>query len=186
MATPNTESATSKMPKNRPDSPRIRRKSWPSVPRSILKTRSSASKSGNADAAASGRNSADVVPVTTAEDAESGLGSLSNVEPIPPKEDIIQLAEMVEKQKVIQDEANSANSAATVVSARTTRKRRIAGIFQHYYPEGGWGYVVLICAFLSQFLASGLQLGFLVLIPYAVKRYNASPTETGKVKFHNY
>jgi hypothetical protein len=23
------------------------------------------------------------------------------------------------------------------------RKKRIAGMFQHYYPEGGWGFLVL-------------------------------------------
>lgn len=28
-----------------------------------------------------------------------------------------------------------------------------------YYPEGGWGWVVLICAGLSQAIAHGLQLG---------------------------
>ena len=143
-----------------------------------LKTRKPPDKTRNSDVVP---ENTEVIPVTTPEDAESGLGSLSTVE---PKEDIIQLAELVEKQKQkeiqIQDEPNSANSAATVVSARTARKRRIAGIFQHYYPEGGWGYVVLISAFLSQFLASGLQIGFLVLIPYAAKRYNASINETGK------
>ena len=28
--------------------------------------------------------------------------------------------------------------------------RGIGSIFQHYYPEGDWGYVVLLCAFLVQ------------------------------------
>ena len=151
-------------PVNRPDSPQIRRKSWPHAPRSILKSRPT-----KVDLS---RNS-----------EESGIGSSTTAEPNNQKENIIQLAELVEKQKEIQDEANSANSAATVVSARTARKRRIAGIFQHYYPEGGWGYVVLICAFFSQFLASGLQVGFLILLPYAEKRYNATRVEIGKQKY---
>ena len=81
---------------------------------------------------------------------------------------------------VIQDEGGSSNSAATVVSARTARKRRIAGIFQHYYPEGGWGYIVVICGFLSHFLAHGLQFGFLILIPFASRRYQADQMEIGK------
>ena len=150
-------------PQIRPDSPQIRRKSWPHAPRSILKSRPT-----KVDLS---RNS-----------EESGIGSSSaTVE--PNKDNSIQLAELVEKQKEIQDEANSANSTATVVSARTVRKRRIAGIFQHYYPEGGWGYVVLICAFFSQFLATGLQIGFLILLPYAEKRYNATRVETGKQEF---
>ncbi len=39
--------------------------------------------------------------------------------------------------------------------AKAIRKLRIAGIFQHYYPEGGWGYLVLFCAVLVQILAPG-------------------------------
>ena len=35
---------------------------------------------------------------------------------------------MPEEMEVVSGEA--------VMSARTVRKRRIAGIFQHYYPEG--------------------------------------------------
>ena len=141
----------------RPDSPHIRRKSWPSQPRSILKKR----------------------PNLSVEDTESGIGqSVSNqsdqgvnTDQIVPKKDLIE---------VVQDENNSVNSAATVVSARTARKRRIAGIFQHYYPEGGWGYVVLLSAFFSQILAQGLQLGMLVLMPYASRRFHASSAEVGK------
>ena len=129
---------------------------------------------------------------TPTSESSSGLaGSVltNNLNVDPPKkvDDIIQLAEKIEKHQIIQDEANSANSdAATVVSARTARKRRIAGIFQHYYPEGGWGYVVLICAFFSQFISSGLQLGFLVLMPYAAKRYHASTTQSGKKNLSTY
>ena len=215
--------------KNRPDSPRVQRKSWPSAPRSILKrTRPPASPSSTTTQSVrkpltlestevliepnsitdssinsskrsvnSSTEQSSVVlnrivnnsgrtPTTEESESSSGLaGSVltNNLNVDPPKkvDDIIQLAEKIEKHQIIQDEANSANSdAATVVSARTARKRRIAGIFQHYYPEGGWGYVVLICAFFSQFISSGLQLGFLVLMPYAAKRYHASTTQSGK------
>ena len=96
------------------------------------------------------------------------------------EEDVIQVVKSEAAAKVVEDEGNSSNSAATVVSARTARKRRIAGIFQHYYPEGGWGYVILLAAFLSQFLAHGMQLGFLILLPFASRRYAADPSEIGK------
>ena len=36
--------------------------------------------------------------------------------------------QMPEEMEVVSGEA--------IMSARTVRKRRIAGIFQHYYPEG--------------------------------------------------
>ena len=157
--------------KKRPDSPQVRRKSWPSAPRSILKRRPAAENSKN-------------------EDQESGLG-LSQAETSAEPENHFDSIEVVsatasksplqpQAPVVVQDEANSANSAATVVSARTARKRRIAGIFQHYYPEGGWGYVILICAFLSHFLANGLQLGFLIIMPFASRRYHADPSQVGK------
>ncbi len=32
--------------------------------------------------------------------------------------------------------------------------------FCRYYPEGGWGWVVLLCACASRALAHGIQLGF--------------------------
>ncbi len=38
------------------------------------------------------------------------------------------------------------------------RKLRIASIFQHYYPEGGWGLAVLGCGAAATALAHGAQL----------------------------
>ena len=40
---------------------------------------------------------------------------------------------MPEEMEVVSGEA--------VMSARTVRKRRIAGIFQHYYPEGNASFL---------------------------------------------
>ena len=66
-------------------------------------------------------------------------------------------------------------SAEVVVSARTVRKRRIAGIFQHYYPEGGWGWVILLCGFLVQVLAVGLQQSLAILVfPLSGRRYQVA------------
>eukprot|EP00095_Tigriopus_kingsejongensis_P005299 snap_masked-scaffold337_size202799-processed-gene-0.7 protein:Tk05299 transcript:snap_masked-scaffold337_size202799-processed-gene-0.7-mRNA-1 annotation:"monocarboxylate transporter 12-like" len=45
-------------------------------------------------------------------------------------------------------------------NSQVTRKRRIASIFQHYYPEGHWGFVVLVCGLLVQILTHGTQLSF--------------------------
>ena len=42
-------------------------------------------------------------------------------------------------------------------------------LFQWYYPEGGWGWVILICAFLSQTLAHGLQLSFSYPLGVAIR-----------------
>ena len=75
--------------------------------------------------------------------------------------------QILEEMEVVSGEA--------IVSARTVRKRRIAGIFQHYYPEGGWGYVILLCGFLVQVLAVGLQQSLAILIfPLSSRRYQVA------------
>ena len=62
-------------------------------------------------------------------------------------------------------------SGAAAAAASAIRKRRIASIFQHYYPEGGWGYVILACASICQLLSHGLQLSFGVLAFFAQRRF---------------
>ena len=34
---------------------------------------------------------------------------------------------------------------------------------QHYYPEGGWGWVICFCCFLVNIFTTGLQLSFSIL-----------------------
>ena len=43
-------------------------------------------------------------------------------------------------------------------------------LFRQYYLEGGWGYMVLLCAFLSVMIASGAQLS-LVFIPFEMNAH---------------
>ncbi|XP_023345981.1 monocarboxylate transporter 10 [Eurytemora carolleeae] len=40
---------------------------------------------------------------------------------------------------------------------------KVATFRQHYYPEGGWGWVITICGFLVQMYTTGLQFSFGVL-----------------------
>ncbi|XP_049272829.1 monocarboxylate transporter 10 isoform X2 [Rhipicephalus sanguineus] len=54
-------------------------------------------------------------------------------------------------------------------------ERVIATITQHYYPEGGWGWWICLCAFLVQFLLGGLQGGCGLLIGRITRRYGTSP-----------
>ena len=85
-----------------------------------------------------------------------------------------------------EDEPNSAGTVASgVVSARTARKRRIAGIFQHYYPEGDWGYVILLCGFLVQLLAHGLQQSLAIIVfPLSNLRFQvANDVSIGKENY---
>ena len=67
---------------------------------------------------------------------------------------------------------------APSVTSTTARKRKEkevkqATIRQHYYPEGGWGYIVLITASLVNILAHGLQLSFTIISLAIDKRWGA-------------
>lgn len=48
-------------------------------------------------------------------------------------------------------------------------------IKQHYYPEGGWGWLVLFCAVLVQCLAHGLHGAAGVLWPEVQRRFPRAP-----------
>lgn len=70
-------------------------------------------------------------------------------------------------------------SAATVVSAGAHRKQRIASIFQHYYPEGGWGLVLLTCVTLVHLLANGFVLSYGVIVSRVLRRFHVSLAQAG-------
>ena len=64
---------------------------------------------------------------------------------------------------------------ASVTSMNTKKKRKEelkqATIRQHYYPEGGWGYIVVTVAFLVQVIAHGFQMSIGILILAIIKRW---------------
>lgn len=54
-------------------------------------------------------------------------------------------------------------------------------IRQHYYPEGGWGWIVCGVGFLVHLLTSGLQLSFGLLYLYTLHHLgDASPMDAGE------
>ena len=63
------------------------------------------------------------------------------------------------------------------IEEKILRRREMAHLFQWYYPEGGWGWVILVCAFISQSLAHGLQLGFAYPLGVAIRRRFYLPAE---------
>ena len=66
-------------------------------------------------------------------------------------------------------------SSSTVSHARRRRKEEAkqATIRQHYYPEGGWGYVVVVVGFLAQLMTHGLQMSFGVLLLVLLHRWDS-------------
>ena len=53
---------------------------------------------------------------------------------------------------VIQSEDLSTGTDGSGVTVMSARRRRIASIFQHYYPEGGWGVVLMVAVIMVQIL----------------------------------
>ena len=64
---------------------------------------------------------------------------------------------------------------ASVTSINTKKKRKEelkqATIRQHYYPEGGWGYIVVVVAFLVQVIAHGFQMSIGILLLWIIQRW---------------
>ena len=58
---------------------------------------------------------------------------------------------------------------------------------QHYYPEGGWGWVVLLVAILTNLIAFGMQLCLAVLFINNLRlysiRYYSRWTQFGTMNF---
>lgn len=62
---------------------------------------------------------------------------------------------------------------------------KAATIRQHYYPEGGWGYVVCFCAVLVEIISGGLQASFGLLILTIMSHFGKDATfvRTGESNF---
>lgn len=59
--------------------------------------------------------------------------------------------------------------------------RQLLTLKQHYYPEGGWGWIVVICAFLVHILSYGLQTSEGLLYLEILKKFGTAVKEpTGK------
>ena len=56
------------------------------------------------------------------------------------------------------------------IEEKILRRREMAHLFQWYYPEGGWGWIILLCAFLSQCLAHGMQFAFSFPMGVAIRK----------------
>lgn len=53
--------------------------------------------------------------------------------------------------------------------------RKATTLRRHYYPEGGWGWVIIVCTVLVHILNHGLQLSYTQLITPAVGKFKTRP-----------
>lgn len=61
------------------------------------------------------------------------------------------------------------------VTPRTTQIQARRFLCRHYYPEGGWGWVISVCAVLVHVLNHGLQLSCSQLVTPASKKFHVEP-----------
>lgn len=55
--------------------------------------------------------------------------------------------------------------------------KKVITLWQNYYPEGGWGWIVLFCTFIIQTMNHGFQLGFPVVSLVGVGKKFGSSTD---------
>ena len=75
---------------------------------------------------------------------------------------------------------NQETENSVLTNSTVDRKKRIASIFQHYYPEGGWGVVLLLAVIMVQIIIHGLLLSYGVLLAKVVRRFRVSVLESGQ------
>lgn len=69
-----------------------------------------------------------------------------------------------------------------VLNDVTLDARKAATLYRHYYPEGGWGWIVLICSVLVHVLTLGLQLSCSQLVGPANRKFQQTAVNTaGKI-----
>ena len=66
-----------------------------------------------------------------------------------------------------------------MTNSTVDRKRRIASIFQHYYPEGGWGVVLILAVIMVQIIIHGLLLSYGVILAKIGRKFKVSLLESG-------
>lgn len=65
--------------------------------------------------------------------------------------------------------------------------RKTATLYRHYYPEGGWGYVIVTCSVLVSVLGQGLQLSFGHMLGPLALRFGVHNTgDIGEYLAHTY
>lgn len=84
-------------------------------------------------------------------------------------------------------EGNGAVESPAEGEANATRgvnldTRKVTTLTRHYYPEGGWGYVIVTCSVMVHILCHGLQLAYGVIASPAVIKFRIEAVHTGKQK----
>lgn len=105
----------------------------------------------------------------------AGRGSCASVDDSSLKE---------KKNRQAEESSDGKNNAAAQPDGSTqVQARRL--LCRHYYPEGGWGWVVTVVSTLVHLLGSGLQLSIpaTVALPAKVKFYHHPLYTAGESRY---
>ncbi|GFR05338.1 uncharacterized protein TNCT_377971 [Trichonephila clavata] len=75
--------------------------------------------------------------------------------------------------------SSSGSSMKPSLSSRLDNLK-ISTIRQHYYPEGGWGWVICACAFVINMLTTGLLLSYGILYREVIKEFGEDYSDQAK------
>lgn len=79
-------------------------------------------------------------------------------------------------------QTTSENSPPTTIQPVKPKKHYFPSsklLQRHYYPEGGWGWVIIFCGTCIQILNHGLQLSFSIENVVISAKYNVTPVQAG-------
>uniref|UniRef100_T1JMV0 Monocarboxylate transporter n=1 Tax=Strigamia maritima TaxID=126957 RepID=T1JMV0_STRMM len=62
---------------------------------------------------------------------------------------------------------------AHMINTPVHEARASATIRQHYYPEGGWGWLITACVFMVHVLTTGMQLSYGILLVEIVRHFGS-------------
>ncbi|EFN84990.1 hypothetical protein EAI_17331, partial [Harpegnathos saltator] len=77
------------------------------------------------------------------------------------------------------DQADDADEEEEEESLTAINARRKITLKRHYYPEGGWGYVIVVITILVQLISHGLQLASGLLMNPAMTRFEQTVGNSG-------
>lgn len=72
------------------------------------------------------------------------------------------------------------NSEKETAKRKTVSEVKVSTLTRHYYPEGGWGFVIVTCSVLVQILCHGLQLSSGPIMVKSAGKFNVDIVHTGK------